>query len=112
MKKIIIGISLSLLIALVAVAWQYRAQVIRVATLQANISQYQHTIDAHNAAIEQLRRERADLEQLLADRELRQRQAQAQTNRLRAEIEQLRQEHEDINEWAEQRMPAAVFERL
>lgn len=112
MKKFIVGILLSLLAALIILAWQYRAQVIRVSTLQANISQYQHTIRTHDSAIQRLRRERDELEQLLADRELRQRDAQEQTNRLRAEIDRLRQEHEEINEWAEQRMPTAVFERL
>ena len=111
-KKLWLGIGLSLLAALAFLAWQYREQVAQVATLQANMAQYQSALSSQQQANNRLREERNHLEQVLAAREQARQQVQTQARQLRSEIDRLRQEHEEVDEWAGQRVPAAIVERL
>lgn len=111
-KKVMFGVTLSLLAALAFIAWQYRLQITQIATLQSSVSQYQHAIASHERALDEAREELVRLERTLAEREARQQAIQAQRNRLLNDIEELRHQHEDVNEWAATRVPDAVIERL
>jgi len=111
-KKLWLGVGLSLLAALAFLGWQYREQVAQVATLQANVAQYQRALNSEQQATQRLRQERNHLEQVLAEREQARQQVQEQARALRGEIDRLRREHEDVEEWAGQRVPGAVIERL
>lgn len=111
-KKVFLGISFTLLIALAVLGWQYREQVAQAATLRGNLAQYQRALINQQQAAARLRQERDQLERVLADREKAKQEVQAQAHALRSDIDRLRREHDDVEKWATQRVPDAVIERL
>gem|GEM_PF-5503328 len=111
-KKLWLGLVLALVATIGAVIWQYRAQVMELATLRVNYVHAQQALERTRQALAEAERERAHLETVLAEREAARSQAQARAERLRQQIEELRRADADVDEWAGQRVPAALLERL
>lgn len=92
--------------------WRYRAQIAEIATLQANAVQYRAALDQTQKSLDEALAEQARTEQLLAARERERNRIARQAEAMRAELDQLRAIDHEVDEWAGQRMPAAVTERL
>jgi len=109
-RKILFGISATLLIAVVVLGWLYRAEIKEAAKLVEQQKQLTNVISGQNQAIKELKREREHLQKVLKKRAEQQRQieqrAQEKLADMKTELQQLRREYEEVNNFLNIRVPA------
>ena len=109
-RKILFGISATLLIAVVVLGWLYRAEIKEAAKLVEQQKQLTNVISGQNQAIKELKREREHLQKVLKKRAEQQRQieqrAQEKLADMKTELQELRSKYEKVNDFLNIRVPA------
>jgi len=109
-RKILFGISATLLIAVVVLGWLYRAEIKEAAKLVEQQKQLTNVISGQNQAIKELKREREHLQKILKKRAEQQREiekrAQEKLANMKTELQELRREYEEVNSFLDLPVPA------
>jgi len=112
MTKIKIGIIAALLAAAGFLFWQNRALIEEKAKQAATIVQQQAEIQDREKRIKDLARQREAAEAAAAREKARAVEIRKEAKELKNEMARLEKENQEISEWADARMPDAVYDRL